>query len=387
MLAQASPEEQLMINMPMGNPAIARQLQNAGAPQPAVAPAPKKVAAVPGVKTMVSQSVTTKGPGEGTDLDRQIQELYAANIKDVQSGNAALQGTVDEAKKREYGGFKDLNLAPLMGLADAWGGSNLAQTYKAPQTQDERQAQIMALEEMLRKGKREANSGLLDYLKMRQDAHTKTERNQAYVAGLQARNAMLAAGLGLRDDKLAASLGKELENDPIIKNQLERRQQIAMDIHTLQTAPAITPQMWAELQKGVANAITGARSATVSDTEAMKINTLAIEWANLQQKLTNSPQDIESPEMRKYLSDLLARLDDAYRINISARTDQKMAGMENLSSTKAKKVLGDKAKNLKDTKPAGSHSMMSAEDQAALEWAKSNPDDPLAQQWLMEHGE
>lgn len=307
----------------------------------------------------------------------QVEEsdpLRANYLKDIETRKADLEKLKQRLAllQERPDGLESANLRPLMAFADSLRGTNMAQFYTPPpnvKLQD-----MNRLQGIIDREGQKIQSDQLGYMNM-----LSREELRKKLAGLQddrfgQRMNYLRQRMGLAEDVAANNAAKAIDSDKIIVNLQERRQQLARDVHTLDTADVVTPQVWAEIQKGVANAITGARSATVSDTAAMKIQTLATDWANLKQRLTARPQDIGQPEMKQMMRDLLARLDDAYVQNIQDRTAQKTAGLANLGSQKIRSTVKDRAASM-----VTKTEKQSSEDAAALEWANANPDDPRAQ--------
>lgn len=81
----------------------------------------------------------------------------------------------DELKKRYAAIPQQLDLSPLASLTDAWSGSKFAQTYKAPESQQEKIKAESAFQELQRKGrgdivdalnKQLSNKGYLDMLRL-----------------------------------------------------------------------------------------------------------------------------------------------------------------------------------------------------------------------------
>lgn len=152
------------------------------------------------------------------------------------------------------------------------------------------------------------------------------EKQFGGLLGKQSQGLIARERLGLQKGNQAARVADIFDKDRIITNLTERQQQIQRDKHTLDTADVLTPQIFNEIQIGVANAISGGRSAAVSTQNKVEFNSLETEWQNLKQRLTNSPQDIGSPEVKKYMSDLLNRLNDAYQNNMASRAEQLTKG-------------------------------------------------------------
>lgn len=134
------------------------------------------------------------------------------------------------------------------------------------------------------------------------------------------------AGVDNQKDKIAADAANHFDNDSLLKKITAQRQQVALDKHTLDTAPVMTPQIWNEVNMGLANAIAGGKSAAVSSQQKTEMNSAEIDYKALVQRVTNNPQDIASPEFKKAVSDTLTRIDAAYANNSAARAQQIFKG-------------------------------------------------------------
>lgn len=135
-----------------------------------------------------------------------LAEDQAANQYEQQLANLRSQGT-------------QTDLSPLMALADAWGTtpSNLAASYKRPMSQEQRDAQIMSLQEKLMAQKQKAASGrtsalqsaISAYKASRPDANAglKTQLMQSTIAK---NNAIAGITPGERSSDIA--FGKEYQD-------------------------------------------------------------------------------------------------------------------------------------------------------------------------------
>jgi hypothetical protein len=155
--------------------------------------------------------------------------------------------------------------------------------------------------------------------------------------------------IGILTDKTAAAAGNKITDDSIMKKIETQRQQIALDKHTLDTADVLTPQIFNEIQTGLANAIAGGRTAAVSSQNKVEFDSVAIQAARIKQRLTNHPEDIGSPDVRKMISDTLSRLDEAYQNNAYARGQKLRKGMSTAYShvPAAVQVMDEKLNDLR----------------------------------------
>jgi hypothetical protein len=228
-----------------------------------------------------------------------------------------------------------VNLTPFATLSDMWFGGNLAQAAKA--VAPESQAEKMKNAQEMRAKIASAQSGLTENeLKAMQQAlqqysyglGRQTKVDVAKI-GADARKAGLAnqtTRTATAQDRLAAQAGNSIHDDALIKKSEMQRQQIELDKHTLDSAPILTPQIFNEIQIGLANAISGGRSAAVSTQEKTEFISIENQMTQLKQRIKNKPEDIGSPEVKKMLSDTLGRLNQAYQNNAYARAKQKAAG-------------------------------------------------------------
>ena len=124
---------------------------------------------------------------------------------------------------------------------------------------------------------------------------------------------------GIMEDRAAAQAADKFDNDSVLKRITNMRQQVELDRHTLDTAEVLTPQIFNEIQIGLANAISGGRTAAVSTQNKVEFESLQTQLIRLKQKVSNRPEDIASPEVRKMLSDTMGRLAEAYDNNAHER--------------------------------------------------------------------
>lgn len=205
----------------------------------------------------------------------------------------------------------------------------------------------------------------------------------------QAQLAIAGRRLEISEGNQALAAGKMVGGDPNLNTLVKQSQAIDRGLHTIQGVKTLTPQLLSEVQLDIANAISGGKAAAVSTQEKVEFESLNTKWANLMQKINNRPEDINSPEVKQYMVDVMSRLKDAYARNMDERKRQVGAGMEAIDNPRAQKMVRDKLATY-GTQPdegrAPGFGMagdvmaggVSDEDRQALEWAKNNPGDPRA---------
>ena len=171
-----------------------------------------------------------KRDAQNDSVRRQIQEFI-----NQQKGDISAQS---ELQKRYAGIPQQLDLSPLAALTDAWSGSKFAQTYKAPESQQEKIKAESAFQELQRKGRGDIvdalskqlfNKGYLDQLRMnatqgrsdraydlktREDLFKAFEGNKTVVASKEAlagvgnARALLNAGTPVSDEAFKTALAR-----------------------------------------------------------------------------------------------------------------------------------------------------------------------------------
>lgn len=153
--------------------------------------------------------------------------------------------------------------------------------------------------------------------------------------------------LGMAKDDQAKRAADTFDSDTTLKTLGVQQQNIRRGKHTLDTVKQLTPQLFNEIQMDIANAISGGRSAAVSTQNKAEFHSLEIDLANLEQRLSSSPQDIGSPEVKAYIRDILGRLDEAYQQNMADRAGQLSRGRKYESNPRAQEALDEKSGQFK----------------------------------------
>jgi hypothetical protein len=261
--------------------------------------------------------------GEKSRNEAQIQHL--SEIDKLKAGLAKYAGESRGIDFSPLAAFAD-SLSPnshLREVAMAMAPESAAQKTKNMQ---EMQAKIAQMQGEIPGQELEALKNKLAQMGYMDERQNKLEIAKIMAEAKLAGSSAGQGRAGTAQDRLALQATTSIHNDEIIKQTQKQIAQMAIDRHTIETAKEITPQMLDEIQKGIANAISGGRSASVSDTEHMRMTNLETEYAKFMQKVKSKQIDVNAPEMKQYLRDVIERLDEGYKINAYARAQQKEKG-------------------------------------------------------------
>lgn len=225
----------------------------------------------------------------------------------------------------------------------------------------------------------------LSYLKQKLLQQNYIENRDAKEDLVKQNNATkLATGsgrVGVAQDRLAAQAANTFDNDEIIKQAQKQSMQIGIDTHTLQNATVLTPQIFNEVQQGLANAISGGKGASVTSQNNIEFDSVNNQLKRLQQRIENKPEDINSPEVKQMMIDTLGRLDNAYKNNAYARAQQIRSGRDKVYSNNpiARDVMDEKVNSYKPAAPAPATSAPKVGDIVdGHQFLGGNPADPAS---------
>lgn len=92
---------------------------------------------------------------------KQQRAAYLEDREQQKKGIGSLEKRQDAFRK----GSGQIDLSPLLALADAWGGTNMARVYKAPMSDDQREQLALRLEDELQQRRNELTKLDRDFLK------------------------------------------------------------------------------------------------------------------------------------------------------------------------------------------------------------------------------
>lgn len=96
-------------------------------------------------------------------IARELETMGAAQVAQQQQGIDELKAQADAMRQREG----DVDLSPLLALSDTWFGGNTQKGYTAPQTRDEREQGVLALEQYVQKSKQSLTDDQIGLLQNR----------------------------------------------------------------------------------------------------------------------------------------------------------------------------------------------------------------------------
>jgi hypothetical protein len=306
----------------------------------------------------------------------QLADPYYSASQALQQGNADLaaamkvgeqnyaeaqmaqQGEVDklkEAMARYQSADQPFDYRPLAAFVDAqFGGGGVYSKLAAdmaPESANDRLKNVAGLQKAiidaqggLTKAQLEAMKNKLTQMGYMSEREAKLEMEK--LKAKQAERSGASRRAAVQEDNLRAKAADLFDKDPLIRRIRTQHQQIAIDLHTLD-APILTPQVLREIEAGLARAISGG-GAVVAEVQIRKqeFQSAYQELVNLKQQITNNPQDINSPAVRKQLKVTLERLKEAYEINMANQANTLRQGRDKvyLNNTTAKQVMDDKVK-------------------------------------------
>jgi hypothetical protein len=95
--------------------------------------------------SMASMPSLPAAPDKYEELMKRLEGRTLQGINDQRESIKKLREYQDKIRNKE----SQVDLSPLMRLADQWSGSKLSAGYQAPETADERQARLMGIEQQI----------------------------------------------------------------------------------------------------------------------------------------------------------------------------------------------------------------------------------------------
>lgn len=215
------------------------------------------------------------------------REQIANLLAHQQGGVENLQRLVDRYQKEP----EKLNLAPILALTDFVGGTHNAENYKAPETRQEKQMNLIKLNQLVNK---EREAPIKDA--ERQYASDNSAESKYYKA--------LSGQIG-KEDKAVGQMRQDVlfkrGTNPQISqsiNTLRRANQVVNLMDSLPEGGPI-PSELANIATGLGALVSGSNVVTDSRLKEVLPKNLDLSWASVKQWLTSNPQGADQHEFLK----------------------------------------------------------------------------------------
>jgi len=198
----------------------------------------------------------------------------------------------------------------------------------------------------------------------------------------------IGEGLDIKRDAQASQAADTIHKDRRVQtlnqqiDQLERGRRIL-------DQPTITNQEFNDYQQEIQAAISGAQGGALGKLERTEYTSAKGDWAALKQKITGKPEDAVPPEIVSRLKDLADHTRDMMEKHRANRANELQRNFKHNPEANAEQQKAIQSYQVQPReqgqgmlKPKGNTSPM--EDQQAMDWAKANPNNPMAKQ-IMQH--
>lgn len=246
------------------------------------------------------------------------KEYEALAQKAIEEQRQGLNSNLDRFKKIDSMHPQDINLAPLMALSDAWTGSNFAQSYKPPKSEEDRQKELLQLQGEIQKQRQGITTEQLALLKDRMQP----QKFEQQLLKQQERQDRSAHELLLRD----------INKDPAILSQIGVYKGVTNAGVDFANADTPTVGQFNELDQAVRNALQTKGTGGVTERERDYLTTFANQLASSKQYWTGDPQDASkaSPEAVKHLQNVAKLILQQIGNQAQVRYSSLVAGHEDM---------------------------------------------------------
>lgn len=352
------------IALMQGQPPAQAAAQNPPAPPPPTPPMP--------------QNFASQAQSQYPVMDR--QKLMDALEKYGQAGEKAitqqgqgieeLQGNLDKMKQQPQG--PDFHALAALGDFYNNGKSDLASQIKAPQTPEERNQMLQALQEKIQGNRNQMSQEELSLMRDKIQGMVKAGMSPLDAAKLEMYKALANnrnANTALRTDTLTNRVVNDVNKDSTLQALNNQKITIDRGIHTMENSQILAPQTLAELESEIAKALAGKGMVAEGSVHRQTMETAARGLAELRQKYGNKPIDMKtvSPEIVGYIKGTMQRLQDAYQGAMNERADQIATG-KHFQSTQAQQGLNEAVGSYK--KEIGSKLGTTTTDSQGKTWKK-----------------
>jgi hypothetical protein len=330
-----------------------------------------------------------------TGIDEQIAQQYLAQLNKRQGMVDNEDAMLEKYKNGGQTGFNAVNLKPLLAYADSLYGSKTAGSYDAPETPDERNQKLLALTQAAQKSRGDLSDDQMGYLKMKADNSSKLAhyQQQAEVANMRADLARQGLGLrersvDLKEDKLAGDVGEKF-NGGLMKQYQGTLENLNRADSLLNGKQPITTSTFNMLQQDFIGAVAQGGAATEGKVHREMIEDFQTKLNSLRQKFGEQADlRVSDPKTLAYLQALITHIKGDYQ-KAQARMSQNIVDAHSAStSPKVQQTLKKNAsKYVMPAEPPNAGAGAHPEDDAALTWAKANPQDARSSAILKANGQ
>lgn len=341
-----------------------------------------------------SQSEPPKAPPQGAgpvtpeqQLMAQISKLQASGIGQQQEGIDKTQALVDKAQ----GHKAELDLSPLASLVDSWTGSNFRQGYKVPKSKEDLDKEAIGLQEILQKQKQGLSEDQIKLLHQQL-----LEKMYGAKAGASGGKAIESQWQKLTDE---IDPNKARTGEFGRQAQLVNKANQALVIRDQNPTLNFTKNQTREFATAIANLVGSNGSTAVHSVNELVPSSGTGTYNDILSAIENKPRGREQQEFIKLLVETAERERNLAASNVKSIQFSRLPNFEHLSKADSQR-FGDiiKAKThsnsalddyaafkqngfqLKSGATGGG--VVSADDQAALQYIKDNPGTEKSEQLI-----
>jgi hypothetical protein len=168
------------------------------------------------LRQLAMASAPTQKSPEEIAAQQALQDTFQKRQAQQEGSISSMEDSLKKYLARE----RKTDLSPLLALADSWSGSNLLKAYNRPETQEERDAKVLQIQNLIAKQRGELTDNELSLLKSRASELASDRRNSDYYKNVRA-----LAGMQFKEDEALESkvkdLSKRTELFPSIKEAIQ----------------------------------------------------------------------------------------------------------------------------------------------------------------------
>ena len=281
-------------------------------------------------KTIDNKTSTTKNlyADEDTFLNRANIIEQLPHIKGMEEG---IQGMEDQLSMLK--GMQPSNdswVMPLLALADAQTGSNLAKNFKPGATARDIQSAVMEGKSNIQKQRTDMSKAIFEGMAKLKEGSQTDSRNERLMDMLMMQQGMgntLDNRMAMQEQRNADIAHRQTVNmirtNKPLATRVAQYQNLGNALAVLANADTVTPQQLHEAQQAIRSNIGIKGAGGVEERKDTYYNSLGLNAANWKQFLTGKPQDIKAnKELMRHVKELAlleqANIEAQYETQLSA---------------------------------------------------------------------